>query len=325
MFQLAPKLQMRTMASTLALSFAEKLLVCNAPGTGRLVRASRHIKSRLEIQTLTPADSRHSREQEYGKLLQQQRRQATGNKKQQETSEQQARMNKDERISQKLPLTVEDANVSNVERKVTPVIFDKLTSQGRSGEPSGDPLLDASSFGKINEGIHIEAKAGEESPKVLPPTQESPIITDKFTVLGLLGETGHDEYPLLLEASKEQHKDFPEGLGRKLPLTVEDTHMIDVTHRLPNNDKSPVLGVGQVSDDPIFQVSLAQHAEIVSNMDRRVPTATNESPVQGRGEPVDDPLLDTTLEQEVSHDSTTADEGTGVHLDVRPNFKWTRM
>jgi hypothetical protein len=69
----------------LLISFAEKLLVCNARGTGRLVRASRHIKSRLEIQTLTPADSRHSREQEYGKLLQQQRRQATGNKKQQET------------------------------------------------------------------------------------------------------------------------------------------------------------------------------------------------------------------------------------------------
>jgi hypothetical protein len=238
-------------------------------------------------------------------------------------------------IQTKLPLTVEDAMVTKVERKVT--AREKLTTVGR-GAPGGDPLFDAS--------LGVEHTTGEDDPcrdsRKLPLTDEDanvsimarriPIITDKFIVVGLK-DKDCDGDVLMLEASKTQSKwCVPnKGMVRKLPLTVDDTNVSNMKRRLPN-----VIANTQVGGDPIMEAYMAQHtgprggvvrklpmtvadARLSHDSERRVPPPPN--PVQDRGEPVGDPLLDATLEEQEEQDNTTTDEGTSVHLDARHKMK----
>jgi hypothetical protein len=230
-------------------------------------------------------------------------------------------------IQAKLPLTVEDANVTRMERKVP--VNHKLTTVGR-GAPGGDPLFDAS--------LGLEHATGEDSRKVPLTDQVAmmarriPIITDKFIIVGL-NDKDSDGDVLMLDASKTHHQEYVpnKGMVRKLPLTVDDTLVSNVKRRLPN-----AVAKAQVGGDPILEAYMAQHAgprggvvrklpltavdaRITDTMERRVPPPPN--PIQDRGEPVGDPLLDATLEEQEDEDNTTTDDDTGVHMDVRHKMK----
>jgi hypothetical protein len=238
-------------------------------------------------------------------------------------------------IQAKLPLTVEDAKVSKVERKVP--AKDKLTTVGR-GAPGGDPLFDAS--------LAMEHAATEDSRKGPLTDQDAnranmvprgPIITDKFTVVGLSDDLldRYREYiPDKGMVRKLRYREnVPDkGVVRKLPLTVDDTNVSNVKRRLPKAAGNPNFGLTR---DPLLKASMTQHAgprggvvrklpltlvdARVSNVDRRVPPQHN--PVQDRGELVGDPLLDATLEEQEERDDTITYEGTAVHLDVRHKMK----
>jgi hypothetical protein len=238
-------------------------------------------------------------------------------------------------IQAKLPLTMEDAMVTKVERKVP--ANEKLTTVGR-GAPGGDRLFDAS--------LGLEHATGEDGPcrdsRKVPLTDQDanvsimtrriPIITDKFIIVGL-NDKDCDGDVLMLEASKTQSKGYVpnKGMVRKLPLTVDDANVSNMKRRLPN-----AIEKTQVGGDPIMEAYVAQHtgprggvvrklpmtvadARLSHDFERRVPPPPN--PVQDRGEPVGDPLLDATLEEQEEQDNTTTDEGTGVHLDARHKMK----
>jgi hypothetical protein len=224
-------------------------------------------------------------------------------------------------IQAKLPLTVEDSNVTRVERKVP--ANRKLTTVGR-GAPGGDPLFDAS--------LGLEHANGDQDANVSMMARRIPIITDKFILVGL-NNTDCDGDTLMLEASKTYHQECVpnKGMVRKLPLTVDDTNVSNVKRRLPN-----AVAKAQVGGDPILEAYMAQHvgprggvvrklpltavdARLSDTSERRIPAPPN--PIQDRGEPVGDPLLDATLEEQEEQDNTTTDEDTGVHLDVRHKMK----
>jgi hypothetical protein len=237
-------------------------------------------------------------------------------------------------LQAKRPLTAEDAKVSKVERKVS--ARDALTTVGR-GAPCGDPLFDASLAVDGRPRVIREVPWTDQHANVSSTNPWVPIITDKFTVLGLNDTDCHGDV-LMLEASKahRHQEDVPsKGMVHKFPLTVDDTRMLNVKHRLPNAVANANIGlVQELGGNPLLEASMAQHAgpwngvvhklpltvvdACISNMEHRVPPPQN--PVQDRGEPVGDPLLDATLEEE-EEDVTTA-EGTGVHhLDVRHKMK----
>lgn len=240
-------------------------------------------------------------------------------------------------IQVKLPLTVEDANVTKVERKIP--ARDKLKTVGR-GAPGGDPFFDAS--------LGMEHATGEYGPsrdsrRTVPLTHQDanvsnmdrrvPIITDKFTIEGLRGLDCDDDV-LMLDASKtHRQEDAPnKGTVRKLPLTVDDTNVGHVERRLPN----AVPHVHVVGGDPILEASMAQRtgprggvirklpmtvsdARVSAAMERRTPPPQNT--LQNRGEPVGDPLLDAYVEEQEDQGNTTTDEDTATHLDVRHKMK----
>jgi hypothetical protein len=231
-----------------------------------------------------------------------------------------------------MPLMVEDTKVTNVDRKVP--ANHKLTTVGR-GAPGGDPLFDASL------GVEHATEDGPRNSRKLPLTDQDanmrrvPIITDKFTIVGLK-DTDCDDDALLLEASKAHRQEYVpnKGMVRKLPLTVDDTNVSHVKRRLPNAVAS--LGMAQDGGDPLLEASMAQHpgprggvirklpmtavdARVSEYAERRVPPPPN--PLHDRGEPVGDPLLDATLEEQEEQDNTTTDEDTGAHLDVRHKVK----
>jgi hypothetical protein len=238
-------------------------------------------------------------------------------------------------IRAKLPLTVEDARVTKVERKIPTT--EKLKTVGR-GAPGGDPLFDAS--------LGLEHAIGEDGPsrnsRKVPLTDQDanvsimarriPIITDKFIIVGLNDKDCDGDVPML-EASKTYRQEYVpnKGMVRKMPLTVDDTNVSNMKRRLPN-----AVGKTHVGGDPILEAYMAQHTgprggvvrklpmtvadvRVSDGVERRVPPPPN--PVQDRGEPVGDPLLDASLEQQEEQDNTTTDEDMGVHLDARRKMK----
>jgi hypothetical protein len=232
-------------------------------------------------------------------------------------------------IQAKLPLTVEDARVTKVERKVP--VNHKLTTVGR-GAPGGDPLFDAS--------LGLEHATGEDGPSTVSYQVDNvsmmarriPIITDKFIIVGL-NDTDSDGDVRMLEPAKTHHQEYVpnKSMVRKLPLTIDDTYVSNVKRRLPN-----AVTKAHIKGDPILEAYMAQHtgprggvvrklpltavdARVPDTMERRVPPPPN--PVQDRGEPVGDPLLDATLEEQEEQDNTTTDDDTGAHMDARHKMK----
>ena len=235
---------------------------------------------------------------------------------------------KDMMLQAKLPLLVADANVTSVERKVP--TNHKLITVGR-GAPGGDPLFDAS--------LGMEHATGEDDSLNEPLTanvsmmaRRIPIITDKFVIVGL-NDKDCDGDVSMPEASEKHHQEYvpDKGMVRKLPLTVDDTHVSNMKRQLPN-----AVAKAQVGGDPILEAYMAQHtgprggvvrklpltavdARVSDTMERGVPPPPN--PIQDRGEPVGDPLLDATLEEQEEQDITTTDEDMRVHLDARRKMK----